>query len=56
MLKQRSTTPNNLKGNKLRTGSVGRIMRLKLKKIEEIRTSRSEMEMFMPKQEGEEYE
>ena len=54
-INNRYSVPNNLKGNKLSFENMNRTMKLKYKKVEEINTSRSEMEMYnLHKEEGEE--
>lgn len=53
-LSRRYSTPNNLKGNKLSCESMNKTMKLKLHKVDDIRTARSEMEMYSLKKEIEE--
>ena len=40
---KRYSTPSGFQGNKLSTGNMNKTLRLKFKKVEEIRSSRSEM-------------
>ena len=43
---KRYSTPNNFRGGKLSFENLNKTMRMKLKKVEDINTSRSSMEMY----------
>ena len=55
-INRRYSTPNNMRGNKLSISNMNKTMKMKLKKVEDIKTARSQMEMYNIKKELEQVE